>query len=290
MKKLILTILILFSFTHSVFADVDLKMSIPENEIEVNSTFQVEIEILNDSDNELLLKSFDWTDYYQHLWTSHSQQVSINNDIVNKKELMVFSFVPEKTWEFILWPVVFTDWENDFQSNTGSIVIKNTEENLINIENSETLEDNMYFDFKIFITILYIIFWILFIWLFYFILMKYFNNKVNQEIKINKNLEKEEKNNFWIEKKIINTLNNFNKEEEIEDFYKKIQLLSRSYFEAKWLDFAFQKTFEEIEKSIENNELKNIFKEVYYGEFKNKVPSLKEQNDIIERFLKFLQK
>jgi hypothetical protein len=150
------------------------------------------------------------------------------------------------------------------------------------------LEDNLYFDFKIIKFIGIFVLWFTFLCIFFFVLKKFLESE-NTIKKPKTTPQKNETSYISIEDSILETLNKFDRENEIPDFYKKIQILSRSYFESQWVDFAFQKTFEEIEKNIENNDLQSIFKESYYAEFQDKIPSISEQNDLIDRFLKFLK-
>ena len=288
MKLKLLLFWILFSIITPVFAEISVYMNVPTSKISTDESFQVQVDIENNSSKELELKHFEWIEKYVHLWTAKSKKISIYNNTVNQKQTLVFTFQSSKEGEFTIWPVIFTDGNSDYQSNTGTIIIDNSE--IIDEDNNEkmNLEDNLYFDFKIIKFIGIFVLWFTFLCIFFFVLKKFLESE-NTMKKPKTTPQKNETSYTSIEDNILETLNKFDRGNEIPDFYKKIQILSRSYFESQWVDFAFQKTFEEIEKNIENNDLQSIFKESYYAEFQDKIPSISEQNDLIDRFLKFLK-
>ncbi len=73
-------------------------------------------------------------------------------------------------------------------------------------------------------------------------------------------------------------------------FYKEVNDIFREYFVLLWVSGAFQSTLKELEKSWLPNELLVLFKRCYYQEFSLSLNSMNDREDIIEDFIKILQK
>ncbi|QFR39079.1 hypothetical protein A9Q91_02485 [Candidatus Gracilibacteria bacterium 28_42_T64] len=73
-------------------------------------------------------------------------------------------------------------------------------------------------------------------------------------------------------------------------FYKEVNDIFREYFVLLGVSGAFQSTLKELEKSGLPNELLVLFKRCYYQEFSLSLNSMNDREDIIEDFIKILQK
>ena len=147
----------------------------------------------------------------------------------------------------------------------------------------------MFFDDYIFIPIYIFIFLIsLYLILSKYILKFILNNKKFKFLFNNKIHDiKEENESVVLKNKLLSLL------EDIEnlskwEFYGKLNLLFRGYFEIIWIKWALKLTLKELQTKDINSEILKLFEESYYLEFSNKTTRIETRKKILKTFIEYV--
>ncbi len=246
MKKLIFLYLFLFPF--SVFASTGLTLNWPSR-VSVGETF--ELKALLQWSESLQISDLDitWKENFILQWTSTRNNIQIINGNTQAEAEYTFSFVAQKKGVFTLWPVTIQTWSGKIQSSPLQIEV--WEQSSLNTSWWDLPHDIYWpvtpsFPFlPFFLLLCALIFW----WLFYKLLSKYFSNESSQIVSKKQEIPV---STISLEQKYISlfqTLLNQSSTYTKNEFYKQVNESLRKYFEEKWLLNATTFTYDEIKKN-----------------------------------------
>jgi len=113
--------LIFLLFPFSTFAST-WTISVSKNPVDANSDFELIIKIQWES-REFWFINFTWIDDFDIVSKRQSSSVRIINWKIASSLSLFLKLSPRKSWEFILWPILITDWENQFKTNLIKVKI-----------------------------------------------------------------------------------------------------------------------------------------------------------------------
>lgn len=295
LKKTFLVILIFVFTILQVFSEVSIELVSSDSEISLEDSFEIEIKLNSDYDFTWGEVKIMWLEnFYKTSQKNYSQITSINWETKQIQTLKLW-FYPNEVWDFVIWPASIWEWTWAIVSNTIKIKVtdkikedeissktENINNNLEKINKLE-LKDIKNFKYSIFDFNFIFVLIILFLVLLYFYL-KNLNNKDSSNFKLNNNnLVINSKEDLIVKlKKLKRLRNKLNKNE----FYEKLNIIFRDYFDFLWLKWSKTKTFDELSKNIKNENILSIFKESYYNEFNSKEDSIENREKIINEFIK----
>ncbi len=126
--KIIFWIVSFLIFIPNIYS-FDANISTDSRNIKLNETFNLNLKIdLKDSKN-INIDRIKWIENFDLLWQSQSQQSRSRTTIVNwktdtiSKQIINVNYLlkAKKSWEYVLWPIILSEWNNIF--NTNSLVL-----------------------------------------------------------------------------------------------------------------------------------------------------------------------
>jgi len=294
-KILLIFLLPLFAFQTSnyVFAttwDTDIKLEVQEKKITLNDTFNLNFSVNLDSGNNLWDVKINWIDKFDNLWQSSAFSFQSINWISKSVYNLTVKLKPRETWKFVIWPVSLKNWDKTLKSDTVEIEVGLAPSKLSKTEDKElTINDindiNWPKNTGNFSYFFIIIFFILLFFIGFYYLLNYYNNLKQQK---EKDLEEKENENVSKNKYFIDKLNLLQKNCDSyskSEFFALINDFQREFLEFKWLKWAKNMTFKELEKNkkIIDLDLFEIIKDTYFEEFKkedNELDRIKILNDL----------
>lgn len=297
-KNVIIFLFIFLLSYFSVFAEINIELTSSNTWITLEDEFELEVKIISDFDFEWGEIKIVWLDsFYQTAQKNFSQFTNINWETKQIQTIQIW-FYPNKIWNFIIWPAIIWEWENEIKSNTIKIKVsdfiskklENNEENIdlssvwnennLEEKNEEELKDIEKFNYSIYD------FNYVFLIVLLLLILLYIYNKKDISNFISKD---DNKPKIDFEKIIITKLKNLKKESNITQknlFFEELNLIFREYFKYIWIKDSHIKTFEELFKDIENKNILSLFKESYYNEFNSLKEDSKKRIKLIDDFIK----
>lgn len=290
MKKIIKILLIfllpffVFQTANYVFAtswETEIKLQLQEKSVTINDTFNLNFSVNLESWNDIWEVKVEWIDKFYNLWQSSAFSFQSINWESKSIYNMTIKLKPTQTGKFIIWPVSLKNGDKILKSDTVEIEVLWPASKLSKTEDKElTINDindinwpkntgNFNYWFII------IFFALLFLIGFYY-LLRYYNNLKQQKQKDYKEKENENisKNKYFLDKLnlIQKNSDSYNKSE----FFSLLNDFLREFLEFKWLIWARNMTFKELERNKKHidSDLFEIIKDTYFEEFK------KEDNDL----------
>ena len=303
-------IIILFWNILHIYAESSVNMSTSELKVAIWGDFDLNIEIKSDSDKWINITSLSWLDNFNKLSTQSSESFQMINWKLSFWRNIKYTLRALTEGDFTIWPIIINDWIKEVTSGIVNISVlefnkfqkNNTILNNGNIQNNkvssdideeedinkiikkEDINSVRYFTmfYKDFIYIPIYIF--IFLLIVYLILSKY-TSKIT--FKKKNNHIKKENHNLILKNKLLKLSKELNHLNENE-FYWKLNILFKKYFENIWIKEIFNLTLKELkEKGIKNNIL-NLFEESYYLEFSSKTSNIDTRKKIIHTFIDYL--
>lgn len=319
MKKIILFLLLQIFFISNLFA-ANIDINTDKKIYEYNENITLNIEISSQDSFIPEINDIKWIDNFTQRWLRQSNSQSIVNSEVSNNFILTLILEPKSQWDLEIWPVEISIWDEIIKSEIINISVKNNSENLNSInditentDDSENTEEDTYnlwntqevdesswnniefieakkmnFDFKNF-GFLWIFIFLFFI-IFYFILDKFLSkNNLNKDIK-NENTveEKVDINTLMLSK--IEILSEQSESLDKVEFYSKLSVIFREYFDDLWIKNSFIKTFEELKSDTIDSKLFWMFEKSYYEEFNDEIDSLAQRKQIIMNIMLYLRK
>lgn len=307
MKNIILFLIITILSLNFVFAETQIELNVSDTQINIDDYINLEIKLIYDWDFKWWNVSIIWVDNFKKLNTKNGSSYSNINWTILNTQTITLSLAPYNTGSFIIWPAILWENEEELKSNIVEIKVLNKKiksnsnilENKNNIKNKDQIqieenENNMKnkdwieYDYNIFSKFNYyflILLFVLIIIVLYF-LDKY-NNKPKKQIKkeiiFDLNLEK---------KKIIKKLNHLKKNNNNytkPEFYSKLNIIFRYYFNILWFKDSDTLTLKEIKVLKLDKKLVNLFEKSYLSEFNNKSNFLDDEINIIDDLINILK-
>lgn len=334
MKKIIITLFVLFSSISLVFAETNINFSSNKKvyNIEENIIFNIDLTSDYNWKFELAIENLD---DLQIVWKREYQNTRIINWNKEQSFSIKLSLLAKKSWKYTIWPVTTKEWDIEIKSKILNIEvtweriminnnIKNDDEdneideeeiniNNIDLNNSWLKEDIkiipkkiIWIDWKEMLDIYPqkdFLLWALFsktsiifsiIIIVFIIIIIYFNNIYNKFIwyilnKLENNKRKEKKiipQKLKIKKEInyndlINILEKDYLTEKKDIFYWKTSELFRIFLDDKVRQWLSTKSFKEIWNYL-NNDLKEIYKKIYFPEYSKYVDSIEIRKEILD--------
>lgn len=270
-------------------------------DIKLNEKFNINLKIdLKDSKN-IKINRIKWIENFDLIWQSQSQQSKSRTTIINwktdtiSKQIIDVNYLikPKKSWEYILWPIILSEWKNTYSTN--SLVLNVSDEFINNKEkiNKYSIDKNEGVNFKYTFLYLFTLFLILI-----FILIVFLNNNKFVKKYIQKLLNK------FGYKKNINTDSDFNhyKMDDFEknqiinypdindqDFVYKIDDIIRQKISKKYNLKGINKlTYNEILQSLDQNLsdkfiLENIFDMISKIKYSNILISKSQLLELVKK-------
>lgn len=288
MKKIIIFLSMIFLLINSVYAETKIELSSSEKEIFLDDFLTLEIDIFFDSEFKTGEIQVLWlTDFDQFSKQESSKFTSINWIIKSNKSISL-AIKPRKIWEYIIWPVIFKIWEDEFKSN--KIVIKILKEENINDlwTEEDTLdkkEDSLKRDYNIFSKINFIPIFLFFLLLIIYLFFIKYNKKSNNITPKVINIIDRKKIIIWD----LNKLYKLSPELTKTEFYEKLNLIFRKYFKLLDIKDSDILTLKEFKKTNLNKELIKLFETSYLNEFNDNSNNPEERITIINDFIIFLK-
>lgn len=172
MKKYIILFLVFFSFFLKSYA-FDAQITIDNDSIDINDNIKITLIVDMQDSSSVQIKRFDWLENFEVLYQSSSQSSSYKTQMINWKTKTVsnqinyveYTLKAKKQWDFILWPIVISDWIKDISTNTIKInvnwektsQIKNKYKKEYISKKYNEKEDYFYFTFIVIILISWLI-------------------------------------------------------------------------------------------------------------------------------------
>ena len=144
MKKIIkyIIFIILLLINLSAFAESKINISLSEQNITLDKTFVVTVNIETTYTWSVEIVNIAWIDSFNRVWQENSSELSnFNWDIIKKLKLKI-SLKSNSTWNFVIWPALLKVWEKELKSNIVSInITKNTINQSIEEENTKNKKE-----------------------------------------------------------------------------------------------------------------------------------------------------
>lgn len=279
-KKIIIIISLFIIFISSVFADISVELSSNKTSAIVNEDFTLDIKVKNDWGKDLNIESIGWIENFNKVSQRNFFSSSNINWVVTIETSLQFVLNWINPWEYIIWPVILNDWENKYSSNNIKIIIKDE------LVNNDWIKDDINPVKKINLFSKNFLYSPTFIFLFFILIVSIYLliKKPKQE---EENIQNEP-DKIELIKNELSKLKNEIDETEKNIFYSKLNIIFRKYFENIWIIWASQLTLKELETKQIDNEIFNLFKKSYSGEFSNYKDAKKSREKIIEEFEKIL--
>lgn len=291
MKKILLLLLsLVLSFSSYItFAETwntdEAKLSVSEEKVSIWDNFSLTLLIPISNEANVWDVNMQWLDKFQNFWSTSSFRFENINWNQKWAYDVIINLKPTDFWKFILWPASIKIWDKTIISNTVEIEViwsnqvptssGNQSENnsLASTWKTEMQDINdikwpkNFFNFSFWFILIFLV-CLFFIWFYY--LIKYYLLWKEEESKTKKVVQKiETKENYFIEK--------INKIEKNIDLYDKSEFLAlvndllREFLEYKWLKYARNMTFKELElhKNMIEKEFFKILQETYFEEFRD---------------------
>lgn len=273
--KIILTISFLFSIAFVQAVDTDITLSSEVTKVNLDDSFNVNISLNLSGAIEVWEKTIEGIDKFYKLWESNSYRFESINWVNKWVYDILLSLKPKEVGEFIIWPVTLKLWDKTLVSNTIQIEVLWQQPKISQTEDKElTINDINDIKwpkntFKFSFWFLWIFIGVLFFTGFYYLLRYYFDLKEKEaKNKVNADNEIISKNKYFLDKleKLWADSDSYNKSE----FYSLINDFLREFLEFKWLSYARNMTFKELErnKKLIDKDLFEIIKDTYFEEFK----------------------
>lgn len=128
----------------------DANISTDSREIKMNETFSLNLKIgLKDSQN-ININRIKWIENFDLLWQSQSQQSKSRTTIINwktdtiSKQIVNVNYIlkPKESGEYVLWPIVLSEWNNIY--NTNSLVLQVSDKLIKNKEIVNKINNDKY--------------------------------------------------------------------------------------------------------------------------------------------------
>ena len=305
MKRILLLFFVLVSSFSFVFAENNLHIELDKNEIYIDESFVLNINLTIDQNTQNHL-TVEWIDSFKQFWNQSSQQISIINGEQRATTTISLSFYPIHTGSFDIWPAKIQVWEEVVTSNTITLNIldvnnlpqvweeeknevndKKNEKQDIEWENINDVERNIFsfLDFNYLIFVLFI-----FLGFIFYFFKKYYGDRESTQT-IQPAVEK-----ISPEKQKSLLIKNLYKLQEQSDslskseFYNTFNTLFKDYFEYLLGIHVWHLTYEEIKKLKLDKRLLNLFEKSYFFEFNNEDEVLKLRGKMIESLLNKINK
>ena len=268
-------------------------LSSDTSEVSVWESFDITLDIFPDDSEDVSIDTIGWIEAFTLLGQSQTQrQVNINGQLESQTQFY-FTLIPKTQWVFTLWPIGWSIWWVELQSNMIEITVRD-ENNILPWTNTSDDQEEDILDIfestdrKLSFNYLPFLLWGFLI--VFFILIQRFFRKSDKEIEIVSDSEVEisQHDTLIVE---LKSLKKVSSKLEKTDFYSQFNGIMRDFFSVLWYKNTQKMTLKEIQKlGISNKEILWIFAQSYRSEFDTKSDTLPERKRLIDSFIKQLQK
>jgi len=304
MKRILLLFFVLLCSFTFVFAENNLHIDLDKNEIYIDESFVLNINLTIDQNTQNPL-TVEWIDNFKQFGNQSSQQISIINGEQRATTTISLSFYPIHTGSFDIWPAQIQVWEEVVTSNILTLNIldinnipqKWEEKNELNNKKKDNqdiewqeindVERNIFsfldFNYLIFVLFIFLGF------IFYFFKKYYGDREPTQTIQLPVVKISPEKQKSLLIKNLYKLQEQSDSLSKSE-FYNTFNTLFKDYFEYLLGIDVWHLTYEEIKKQKLDKRLLNLFEKSYFSEFNNEDEVLKLRGKMIEDLLNKINK
>ena len=304
MKRILLLFFVLLCSFTFVFAENNLHIDLDKNEIYIDESFVLNINLTIDQNTQNPL-TVEWIDNFKQFGNQSSQQISIINGEQRATTTISLSFYPIHTGSFDIWPAQIQVWEEVVTSNILTLNIldinnipqKWEEKNELNNKKKDNqdiewqeindVERNIFsfldFNYLIFVLFIFLGF------IFYFFKKYYGDREPTQTIQLPVVKISPEKQKSLLIKNLYKLQEQSDSLSKSE-FYNTFNTLFKDYFEYLLGIHVWHLTYEEIKKQKLDKRLLNLFEKSYFSEFNNEDEVLKLRGKMIEDLLNKINK
>lgn len=170
-KKISLLSILFISFLPNIYA-FESNISVTKDKIDLDEYTKLRIQVELKDEKNIEIKEIKWIENFDILSNTQWSSSSSNIVVVNwqtKTETKSVNYIdlnlsPKKSWNYILWPAVLTDWTNFKETNSINISVNEEKAIIYNWREGKTIKkENIWLKINIiFIFLLLITFWIVY--------------------------------------------------------------------------------------------------------------------------------